>query len=326
MTRWLLTGGAGYIGCHVTRELLAAGTNAVIVDDLSTGMASRVPDDVPLVVGDVADTDLLVKTMRAHDVDGVMHFAAKKAVGESVERPLYYYQQNIDGLLSVLEAMARARVARIVYSSSAAVYGEPDLPLITEADATVPTNPYGETKLFGELAVRAQARAEEIAKSPISFVLMRYFNVAGAGSPELGDPSVANLIPLALQAVDRGERPKIFGSDYPTPDGTCVRDYIHVLDLAAAHVAAVDRCQSGVLGSVQATYNVGRGRGSSVREVLDIVSDVVGFDVDPIDSPRRSGDPASLVADPSRIATELGWEAKHDVREMIRSSWAARNG
>jgi len=324
MSRWLLTGGAGYIGSHVARQLLDEGTDVVIFDDLSTGIASRVPVGVTLVDGDVADTALLSETMRRERIDGVMHFAAKKAVAESVQRPLYYYRQNIDGLLSVLDAMAEAEVPRIVYSSSAAVYGEPGVPLVSEDTATIPTNPYGETKLFGELAVRAQARAADMAVEPMSFVLLRYFNVAGAGSPELGDPSVANLIPLALRAVERGERPQIFGDDYATADGTCVRDYIHVSDLASAHVAAVKQCQSAPLGTVHATYNVGRGVGSSVREVLDMVSDVVGFDVNPIESPRRPGDPASLVADPRQISTELGWQAQHDLREMVSSAAIAR--
>jgi len=324
MSRWLLTGGAGYIGSHVARQLLDEGTDVVIFDDLSTGIASRVPDGALLVVGDVADAALLADTLRRERIDGVIHFAAKKAVAESVQRPLYYYRQNIDGLLSVLGAMADAGVPRIVYSSSAAVYGEPGVPFIAETTPTVPTNPYGETKLVGELAVRAQARAGDTAGEPISFALLRYFNVAGAGSPELGDPSVANLIPLALRAIERGERPQIFGNDYDTADGTCVRDYIHVSDLASAHVAAVEKCQSEALGKVHATYNVGRGFGSSVREVLDIVSEVVGFDVNPIDSPRRSGDPASLVADPGQISVELGWQAQRDLREMVSSAVAAR--
>jgi len=325
MSRWLLTGGAGYIGSHVARQLLAAGIEVVIVDDLSSGIASRVPDGVPLVVGDVADTALLSETMRRERIDGVIHFAAKKAAPESVVRPLYYYRQNIDGLLSVLEAMAEADVSRIVYSSSAAVYGEPDIPLIPEDTATVPANPYGETKLVGELAVRAQARAADLASEPISFVLLRYFNVAGAGSPDLGDPSVANLIPLVLRAINRGERPQIFGNDYDTADGTCVRDYIHVSDLASAHVAAVEQCESEPLGDVHETYNVGRGVGSSVREVLDMVSDVVGRDVNPIDAPRRPGDPASLVADCSHIAKNLDWRSQHDLRAMVVSAVAAGN-
>ncbi len=335
MARWLLTGGAGYIGSHVARQLLASGVEVVVFDDLSTGIAKRVPASAELVVGDVANTDLLTETLREQQIDGVIHLAAKKAVGESVDRPLYYYRSNVDGLLSVLEAMALTGVPRIVYSSSAAVYGEPDLALIREDSGTVPTNPYGETKLFGELAVRAQARAlatrsidEELlgpCPSGLSFVLLRYFNVAGAGSPDLGDPSVANLIPLALRAIADGNAPKIFGDDYPTPDGTCIRDYIHVADLAAAHVAAVQRCQSADVGAVHATYNVGRGLGSSVREVLEVVNEVVDCDVSPISVPRRAGDPAALVADPRLISAELGWRAELGLADMVRSAWAAWN-
>lgn len=319
----MLTGGAGYIGTHVIRQMQAAGYDLVVLDDLSTGVADRVPEDVPLVQANVCDTEAVASALARHHVDGVIHFAAKKAVGESVERPLFYYHENVDGILSLLSAMDQVGVKRLVYSSSAAVYGEADGPLVAEDSPLVPTSPYGETKVVGEWMVRANARAAELAGAPISFVLLRYFNVAGAGSDELGDTSIANLIPLALRAVTHGERPRIFGSDYPTPDGTCIRDYIHVVDLADAHVAAVKQTEVTDLGQVGAVYNVGRGEGSSVREVMDVVSDVLGFDINPVDVERRPGDPASLVAKADLIASELGWTARYNLHDMVASAWSA---
>ncbi|MEI8082244.1 MAG: UDP-glucose 4-epimerase GalE, partial [Actinomycetes bacterium] len=271
----------------------------------------------------VLDGPALIDAMREYRVQGVIHLAAKKAVGESVERPMYYYRQNLDGLFSLLEAMTTAEVGNFVYSSSAAVYGDAGDGLIGEDDPTVPQSPYGQTKLMAEWAVRSVAHANALVGLPMSYVLLRYFNVAGAANAELGDRSVANLIPLVLRAITSGERPKIFGTDYPTPDGTCIRDYIHVVDLAAAHVAAVQACHDVPVGATSATYNVGRGVGSSVREVLDVVAQVVGHDLDAEEVGRRAGDPARLVADPARIKRELGWEAALDLRDMVASAWDA---
>lgn len=327
MSCWLLTGGAGYIGSHVVRELLASGRDVVVVDDLSTGIASRVPDGVPLIVSSLAETDWSA-VFGEHHVDGVIHLAAKKAVGESVERPLFYYRENVDGVLAMLKAMDTFGVSNIVYSSSAAVYGEPGSGKVPEAAPTVPTSPYGETKLIGEWIVRAAARSRLLdpgADIGLSNVCLRYFNVAGAGSDDLGDTSVANLIPLALRAITNGDRPKIFGSDYPTPDGTCIRDYIHVVDLARSHVAAADLCEANTNGDVSAVFNVGRGSGSSVREVLQTISDVVGYDVNPQDVERRPGDPAELVADTTLINNELGWYADKSLHDMVASAWSAWN-
>lgn len=323
VTRWMLTGGAGYIGSHVLRQLLAVGIEVVVVDDLSSGLASRVPDGVPLVQANVCDRPAMVAAMRDSGVDGVIHFAAKKAVGESVERPLYYYRENVDGVIALLEAMEEVGVGRFVYSSSAAVYGEPTMPEVPEEAPLIPTSPYGETKVIGEWATRASAVARRNSNHPLSFVLLRYFNVAGAGSDDLGDTSVANLVPLALRAVSAGERPKIFGTDYPTPDGTCVRDYIHVVDLAAAHVSAVNLCDDRPLGDVGTAFNVGTGSGSSVREVIDMVSEVVGFDANPEATARREGDPAALIAAVGRINRELGWTAEFGLRDMVSSAWSA---
>jgi UDP-glucose 4-epimerase len=315
MSTWALTGGAGYIGAHVLRALQDAGHGVVVIDDLSTGEQRKVPDDVTLVRADVADRDVVAAALRDHEVEGVVHLAAKKAVGESVERPLHYYRQNVDGLVSLLEAMSLAGVGRMVFSSSAAVYGDPSGDLVTEDAPTVPTSPYGETKLAGEWITRDVGRAHGL-----SWTSLRYFNVAGAGAPELGDTGAFNLVPLALRALTSGRRPQVFGDDYPTPDGTCVRDYIHVADLADAHVAAVAHVSSGRRADV---FNVGTGRGYSVREVIAAIGAATGLDTtyDVVD--RRPGDPARVVASAQRIGTELGWTAARDLDDIARSAWAA---
>ena len=313
---WLLTGGAGYIGAHVLRSLQASGRGVVVVDDLSTGLESKIPAGVPLVRCDVRDREALVLTMREHEVDGVVHLAAKKAVGESVEQPLRYYRENVDGALALGEAMIEAGVRRIVYSSSAAVYGSPDVDLVTEEAPTVPMSPYGETKLTGEWVFRDLAAAEGLA-----VVALRYFNVAGAASDDLGDVAAFNLIPMVLRAHTSGERPKIFGDDYPTPDGTCVRDYIHVADLADAHVAAASFVDDGAQRFT--AVNIARGRGSSVREVIDSVSRAMGVALEPDVVERRAGDPAFLVASADRARDVLGWTASHDLDAMTASAWSA---
>lgn len=313
---WMLTGGAGYIGAHVLRSLRRSGRDVVVVDDLSTGHAEVVPDDVPLVRADVRDHDTLVRAMREHGVVGVVHLAAKKAVGESVEQPLHYYRENVDGALALAEAMRDAGVSRIVYSSSAAVYGAVDVPLVTESTPTLPVSPYGETKLIGEWVFRDAAVAYGFATTAL-----RYFNVAGAASDELGDTAVFNLIPMVLRAHARGDRPSIFGADYPTPDGTCVRDYIHVADLADAHVAAAAALEPGDPGFT--AYNIGRGTGSSVREVIASVGRAMGVELAPDVVGRRPGDPAFLVASAERAAEGLGWTATRDLDDMTGSAWSA---
>jgi UDP-glucose 4-epimerase len=318
MTRWLLTGGAGYIGAHVARDLIASGREVVVLDDLSTGRRDRVPAEATFIEGSLLDTDVVRHALDG--VTGVIHLAAKKAVGESVAQPMLYYRENVGGMASLLQAMADAATPCIVYSSSAAVYGEPPWSPISEDSPLAPLSPYGETKVIGEWMVRDEAIARADS-TPLSWVSLRYFNVAGAGSPELGDTSVNNLIPMVFDALDRGDAPQVFGTDYPTDDGSCVRDYIHVSDLAAAHVAAADLAERG---GTAAVFNVGTGMGSSVLEVMAAVSEVVGRDVGAVAAGRRAGDPPELVASVDRINAELGWSAQRDLREMVASAYAAR--
>ncbi|MFE9096467.1 UDP-glucose 4-epimerase GalE [Streptomyces sp. NPDC007264] len=311
---WLITGGAGYIGAHVVRAMTEAGERAVVYDDLSTGIAERVPATVPLVVGSTLDGELLRRTLTEHAVTGVVHLAAKKQVGESVERPLHYYRENVEGLRVLLEAVTAAGVPSFVFSSSAAVYGMPDVDLVTEETPCAPMSPYGETKLAGEWLVRATSRATGMATASL-----RYFNVAGSAAPHLADVGVYNLIPMVFEKLTGNAPPRIFGDDYPTPDGTCVRDYIHVVDLAEAHVAA-----ARALGSspgVDLTLNIGRGEGVSVREMIDRINALTGHDIPPTSTPRRPGDPARVVASADRIAKELGWTAQYGVDDMITSAW-----
>ncbi|WP_409471780.1 UDP-glucose 4-epimerase GalE [Streptomyces sp. HC307] len=311
---WLITGGAGYIGAHVVRAMTEAGEQAVVYDDLSTGIAERVPDGVPLVIGSTLDGELLGRVLTEHSVTGVVHLAAKKQVGESVDLPLHYYRENVEGLRVLLEAVTAAGVPSFVFSSSAAVYGMPDVHLVTEETPCAPMSPYGETKLAGEWLVRATGRA-----TGLSTASLRYFNVAGAASPELADVGVFNLIPMVFEKLTEEAPPRIFGDDYPTPDGTCIRDYIHVVDLAEAHVAVARALQASPGRDL--TLNIGRGEGVSVREMIDRINAVTGHHRPPTVTPRRPGDPARVVASADRITAELGWKARHDVQDMITSAW-----
>ncbi|MFE7764514.1 UDP-glucose 4-epimerase GalE [Streptomyces sp. NPDC057438] len=312
---WLITGGAGYIGAHVVRAMLGAGEETVVYDDLSTGMAERVPDGVPLEIGSTLDAERLARVVRDRGVTGVVHLAAKKQVGESVQLPLHYYRENVEGLRTLLSAVTDAGVASFVLSSSAAVYGMPDVDLVTEETPCVPMSPYGETKLAGEWLVRATGRA-----TGLSTASLRYFNVAGAASPRLADTGVLNLVPMVFEKLSEGAPPRIFGTDHPTPDGTCVRDYIHVVDLAEAHVATARRLREAP--GTDLTLNIGRGDGVSVREMVDRITVLTGHDVTPVAVGRRPGDPARVVASADRIAAELGWKARYGVDDMITSAWA----
>jgi UDP-glucose 4-epimerase len=313
---WMITGGAGFIGAHVVRAMAEAGREAVVYDDLSTGDRARVPAGVPLVEGSVLDRGLLERTLADHGVTGVVHIAGKKQVGESVERPLYYYRENVTGLGTLLEAMAAGGVERLVFSSSAAVYGMPDVDLVTEDTECAPMSPYGESKLVGEWMINAAARAHGLRAASL-----RYFNVAGAAAPELADTGVFNLIPMVFERLEAGAAPLVFGDDYATPDGTCVRDYIHVQDIAAAHVAAAARLESAPAGTAL-TLNIGRGEGSSVREMVDRILKVTGRqDIAPEVAARRPGDPARVVASAARAQQELGWTARYGLDAMVESAW-----
>ncbi|MDR1151929.1 MAG: UDP-glucose 4-epimerase GalE [Bifidobacteriaceae bacterium] len=314
----VVTGGAGYIGAHVVRLLLERGDEVTVVDDLSTGQAART-GRAHLLRADVADPATIPALTEAmHGADAVIHFAARKQVGESVARPAWYFQQNVGGLANVIVAMERAAVGKLVFSSSAAVYGMPDVPQVTEATPLAPINPYGQTKVVGEWMA-----ADAVRAWGLRLASLRYFNVAGAGWPELGDPAVLNLVPMVLEKLADGARPMIFGDDYPTSDGTCVRDYIHVLDLAEAHLAAIDYLDLPDGDRPESVFNVGTGTGASVREVIDALGAVSGLDVTPVVEPRRPGDPPYLVGDPSRIADVLGWHASRTLPEIVSSAWKA---
>ncbi|KGA10703.1 MAG: UDP-glucose 4-epimerase [actinobacterium acAMD-2] len=314
--KWMLTGGAGYIGAHILRALHDQGHDVVVLDDLSTGLRRKVSEGVPFVEASILDTESVTRALTDHRVDGVIHLAAKKSVGESVEQPHMYFEQNVQGTMALLDAIKAADVHHMVLSSSAAVYGSPDVDAVTEDTPTMPINPYGQTKLAQEWLVR------DLSESgyALSWVALRYFNVAGAGADDLGDTGVFNLIPMVLRALDNGQAPQVFGDTYPTPDGTCTRDYIHVQDLAEAHVAAVTQAERGGRTDI---YNVGRGMGFSVLDVLDAVRSAMGSDFAHEISAPRAGDPASLVAAVNRIHSELGWQAQRSLADMVTSAWSA---
>lgn len=316
--RVLVTGGAGYIGAHVVRLLADRGDTPVIVDDLVTGVRERVADH-PILELDLAapgSADRLSAYVREQGVDSVIHFAARKQVGESVDRPLWYYEQNQGGLTTVLHAMVDNGLKNLVFSSSAAVYGEVT-GTVVEDQPLLPLSPYGETKLLGEWLTAATARAEGLRT-----VALRYFNVAGSGWPELADTSVLNLIPIVLDRLSRGKAPEIYGDDYPTSDGSCIRDYVHVLDLAEAHLVVLDALDRQP--EPFRVYNVGTGTGATVREVVEGIRRRVGDAPEAVVRPRRPGDPATIVADPSRIADQLGWRARLSLDDILDSAWAAR--
>ena len=314
---WLVTGGAGYIGAHVVRALAAAGLEPLVVDDLSSGHREFVPPDVEFVQGSILDGELLTRTFEEHDFDGVIHVAGFKYAGVSVQQPLHAYAQNVTGTAVLLAAMADAGVARIVFSSSAAVYGTPDVDLVTESTPKNPQSPYGESKLIGEWLLADQDRAAGLAHTAL-----RYFNVVGSGTPEVRDTSPYNLFPLIFDALLDGRTPKINGDDYPTPDGTCVRDYIHVADLALSHVAAARRLAAG--DPIEPVYNLGSGDGVSVGEIMRTVADVTGITFTPEIAARRPGDPARIVASGELAARDLDWSMRHTLREMVASAWEAR--
>ncbi|HWL61107.1 MAG TPA: UDP-glucose 4-epimerase GalE [Microbacteriaceae bacterium] len=305
----LVTGGAGYIGAHAVRALLGRGDDVVIVDDLSTGVPARNPG-VPIVELDLSRPAAVEPLARALDgVDAVLHFAALKRVDESFERPEDYERVNVGAVRTVLEAMSQVGTPKLVLSSTAAVYGDVD-GLVAETAVPRPVSPYGETKLRAESLLEQAAAVAGIAAASL-----RYFNVAGASAPELVEEGAMNLIPQALRRLRAGERPQIFGDDYPTPDGTCVRDFVHVADVADAHLAVLDALDA----PGHRIYNLGTGTGSSVREVVEALVTATGSSLEPEVLGRRDGDPAVVVADVTRIRHELGWSARHDLADIVAS-------
>ncbi|MET0783213.1 MAG: UDP-glucose 4-epimerase GalE [Leifsonia flava] len=314
---WLVTGGAGYIGSHVVRAFTDAGTDVVVIDDLSSGHRSFVPDSVPSYEGTILDGELLARIFVENDITGVVHVAGFKYAGVSVQRPLHTYEQNVTATAVLLGAMADAGVGNIVFSSSAAVYGTPDTDLVTEDTPKDPQSPYGESKLIGEWLLRDQEVATGLAHTSL-----RYFNVVGSGASDLYDSSPHNLFPMVFEALLDGRTPRINGTDYPTPDGTCVRDYIHVADLAQAHVVAAQRLDAGE--AIEAVYNLGSGDGVSVGEIMSTIARVTGIDFEPERAPRRPGDPARIVASGEKAARDLDWRMRHTLEEMVQSAWDSR--
>ncbi len=315
--RVLVTGGAGYIGSVVAAQLVAAGHDVVVLDDLSTGHADAVPPGATFVKGTLRDC---AAEVLSDDIEAVLHFAAKSLVGESVADPARYWSNNLGGTVALLEAMREIRVRTIVFSSTAAVYGEPEGAAVQETDPTRPTSPYGASKLAVDTTLTEFSRLYGFAA-----ISLRYFNVAGAhavsdGSRWLGERHnpETHLIPNVLAAASEGRPVRIFGDDYATPDGTCIRDYIHVTDLADAHLRALDACRTGQ----HRIFNLGNGAGFSVREVIEVCREVTGTDVSVETGPRRAGDPAVLVAASAKIQSELGWQASRDLRAMAADAWS----
>lgn len=319
----LVTGGAGYIGSHTVCKLIEMGHTVTVYDNLSKGHAAAVPEQAALVVGDIRDSILLSKTFKENNIQAVIHFAADSLVGESMQQPAKYYQNNVAATLALLETMLDCNVMKIVFSSTAAVYGEPNHWPITENMPTQPTNVYGRTKLVIEGMLADFAQAYEL-----SYVSLRYFNAAGAlagGSIGEDHNPESHLIPLVLKtALGQRQAIDIYGTDYPTVDGTCIRDYIHVVDLAMAHVLAVSHLLSGGSSRV---YNLGSEQGFSVREVINQAKDITGIDFNVQEIERRTGDPAVLVASSEKIRTELGWMPRYsNLDSIIKDAWIWHSG
>lgn len=309
----LITGGAGYIGSHVVWQAQKAGHECTVIDNFSTGVPTRVDCEVTQIdlAAEAAAGEL--EKLLATGFDAVIHLAARKQVGESVEKPELYFKDNIGGLANLLIAMRNTNTKKLVFSSSAATYGMPDRDSLSEDDDAKPINPYGQTKLVGEWMV---ANAKHWGLQAVS---LRYFNVAGTGKAGLADTAALNLIPIAIGQLHRGEVPVVFGNDYPTPDGSCIRDYVHVTDLANAHLAAVEYLARQ--NRPYDVFNIGSGSGASVIEVLDELRAVSGIDFQYKISERRAGDPPRLVANVSRMKEVLGISTSHSLREIVESAW-----
>lgn len=314
----MVTGGAGYIGAHVVRSFQEVGIRPVVVDDLSSGRADFVPEAVEFVEASILDTDTLTRVLRDSRCAGIIHVAGYKYAGVSVQRPLHTYAQNVTGTASVLQAATDAGISNVVFSSSAAVYGTPTTEEVSEDSPQHPESPYGESKLIGEWLINDVARITP----GFSGVSLRYFNVVGSATDQVYDASPHNLFPLVIEALLEGRTPRINGTDYPTPDGTCVRDYVHVGDLAHSHVAAARALEAG--RPLRPAYNLGSGKGLSVREIMDAMARVTGIPFSPELSDRRPGDPARIVAPGDAAAADLEWQMRHTLDEMVASAWSAR--
>lgn len=311
----LVTGGAGYIGAHVSELLQENGFSVRIFDDFSNGLDKRVKNFKDIFNGDITDREAVLKSMEG--MDAVIHLAAKKAVGESVSNPLKYYTNNVGGTMNVLAAMSLKKVNKLVFSSSAAVYSPSEKDAIEESDPTDPLSPYGATKLLSEQLISKVGQAEGF-----STISLRYFNVVGSKKVEFGDNSRDNLVPKVFAAFKEGKSPEIYGADYPTKDGTCIRDYIHVQDLAEAHLVALKQLDTKADG----VYNVGSGTGYSVKEIFDQLEESMAVKLNPTTSARRPGDSPKLIASIKKIEKDLGWRPKATLKEMIDSAWAAEKG
>ena len=316
MKKILVVGGAGYIGAHVADLLQKSGYGVRIYDDFSNGLKSRIDGKFSdVVIGDVLDRQALISACEG--IDAVIHLAAKKAVGESVDNPLKYYENNVGGTLNLLAAMSLKGVKKIVFSSTAAVYAPSDKLSIAEDDLTEPLSPYGQTKLLSEKLISAVAKAEDL-----SAISLRYFNVVGALRDEFADNSKDNLVPKVFAALKAGKNPEIYGSDYPTKDGSCIRDYIHISDLAKAHLVALEKVFTTKVDEV---YNVGSGTGYSVTEMINQIAESIGKAITPTLSPRRPGDTAQLIASIAKIERDLDWKPERSLKEMIDSAWQAES-
>ena len=315
---WLLTGGAGYIGTHIADEFIASGKNVVIYDSLYQGLESRIlylrakhNVEIPLVKADIRDYNELESVIRTQNINGIVHTAALKAVGESMEKPDEYFEVNLDATTELLKIAQRCGVKKFIFSSTAAVYGSPDsMGPCTEDGNKKPISPYGDSKY------QAESKVTDFINTDGNFgTSLRFFNVVGAAAPELLDNSVENLVPIVLGKLNTGEAPTIFGTDYPTPDGTCIRDYVDVRDIARAHLAAADATTK-----LPETMNIGTGRGASVREIIKLVLDATKkSDTKVIEVERRAGDPAFLCADVTLAKSAMGFESKYSLEESVRS-------
>ena len=316
MTKVLVTGGAGYIGANICKELLKHGYQVRVLDNFSNGLKSRLEGmNVEVIQGDILDRSVLTSTMK--EIDAVIHLAAKKSVEESVKSPIKYYENNFSGTLNIIAAMAANNVKRIVFSSTAVVYKSGGPNSLSESDPKEPLSPYAHSKLLSEDVLTLALSSDQI-----SSVSLRYFNVVGAGGSGLGDNARDNLVPKTFAALKSGKIPEIYGDDYTTRDGTCIRDYIHVVDLAEAHLMALEVLNDR---KVAMSLNVGSGTGYTVKEVMEQIKKSSRIDFTPNIRPRRAGDPETLIANIESIKKELGWHPRLGLAEMIESSWLAES-